>query len=440
MAGKAKPVSADGPQVLAVKLSDIDPAPAEAVRAGYDEQVVEDWSAELQGGAEFPPADVFRYGTYHALGDGGYRLRSHRAAGRDRMACRVHVCKSKDEAVRAAYAMAAGANEHHGVRRSYEDKRAAVRAVIGRPEYLAATDYEIVRLTKTSAYLVRKVRLELMAAGTLPEDAHREYKDSDSTYAARTRGEKLTTAAPDGGTVSADSQPAAGVPDFEGDGPAGVVTNSAPDPVSADGKPADVPWRARPVEACGAVPVVLAELRERYGVATLGDLADRLAKDETFGLIPHVLADLIENVTVASNWTWPDDDPPAAPVSADGPAAAVQDEKGRPVPPSLVPVFAERVWFRSLSQEVGRLKGRVRDMAATPAGAALTLNPIEVTADQLSKNVAVAMPYCVCPACSGDGVQINATCQQCSGRGWLSRQRYDQLTPDLKQVANGFKK
>lgn len=169
------------PEVLELKLSQIDPSPAFAVRAAPCEEDFAKYAEDMKAGDKFPPVKVYTGGQGHyLLGDGGTRYRACEIAGFEFIAAELHVCDSEDEAEDEAAKCAAGSNENHGRRRSNEDRRAAVASIMKRAKYEESPDREIAKLCKVHHPLVRLVREKLTAEGKLKGKAkstERDYKE-----------------------------------------------------------------------------------------------------------------------------------------------------------------------------------------------------------------------------------------------------------------------
>jgi hypothetical protein len=130
---------------------------------------------------------------------------------------------------------------------------------------------------------------------------------------------------------------------------------------------------------------------------------------------------------------WGDSDgeeePAAAPVKAAAATAkpARVDGKGRVIPENIAEAFLDQradvnEWladFRAISE---RLLGQ-----RTKSGyASLAWPEIEAALLRVANAVrAEALPYAVCPYCSGDG------CDACKGNGWLPRAGWQCVAPEL---------
>ena len=362
-------------------VADIDQSPAEAVRAGTDDATVERYADARQKqddkdepGTALPPVDVYAGPTRNYLADGGHRCKATVRAGHLKVQCNVWQCETDDDAFRRALVHAAGANEKHGLPRRPDDKRAAVRSVIARPEYEATSDSELARVCVVGHVLVRQVREEMSAAGELKGQA-----------TAQSRGYKKD-AVLRGGTKGTD---AAGKL---------IPAGTPPEPVArpAPPSPAAEPWRLTPVEELDLPDEVLAACR-RDKIGTAGDLQRKLAGGETLDLDADTLAGLVDLIdTHAGTRTPPDHHPVERPAPAPEPVT-LKDRRGRVVPPAVVKSFAD-----------------------VPDG------------------VKVDRPYCVCPHVNEAGEHTyGGTCKLCRGRRWLTEAQFYDLTPALKAVADG---
>jgi ParB-like chromosome segregation protein Spo0J len=131
------------------------------LRAAGSAAAIADYAAALGEGAIFPPVVVFRdTDGVHWLADGFHRLEAHKLAGRETINADV-----RDGDRRDAMLFAAGANAFHGLRRTHEDKRQAILALLHDPEWRQWSDREIARRTATDHKTVAKLRRELCGAG-----------------------------------------------------------------------------------------------------------------------------------------------------------------------------------------------------------------------------------------------------------------------------------
>jgi uncharacterized ParB-like nuclease family protein len=87
--------------------------------------VVEEYAAAMADGAKFPAITVFYDGAEYWLADGFHRLAATEAAGREKINCDVRQGTRRDAVLHSV-----GANAAHGMRRTNEDKRRAVRVLL----------------------------------------------------------------------------------------------------------------------------------------------------------------------------------------------------------------------------------------------------------------------------------------------------------------------
>lgn len=127
-------------------------------RAFVDPAVVADYAAELADGAVFPPVVAFYDGSDYWLADGFHRLAAARQAGQPALAVDLRQGTQRD-----AVLFSVGANAHHGLRRSNQDKRRAVATLLADPEWAQWSDREIARRAGVgSSSWVGKLRAELV--------------------------------------------------------------------------------------------------------------------------------------------------------------------------------------------------------------------------------------------------------------------------------------
>jgi hypothetical protein len=132
---------------------------------GIDPETVNSYADDLRNGAVFPPVKTFFDGTYHHLSDGFHRVEAHRQAGHEHILADVLEGTSRD-----AMLAACAANATHGLRRTNEDKRRAILALLRDPEWSQWSDRKIAEACMVDHKSVGKVRRELTApkSGEIP--------------------------------------------------------------------------------------------------------------------------------------------------------------------------------------------------------------------------------------------------------------------------------
>jgi DNA modification methylase len=101
--------------------------------------VIDEYAKAMMDGATFPPVVVFHDGQAYWLADGFHRVHACDKAGMEVSA------DVRQGTVRDAILYSVGANSTHGVRRSTEDKRAAVLKLLNDAEWALWSDREIAR-------------------------------------------------------------------------------------------------------------------------------------------------------------------------------------------------------------------------------------------------------------------------------------------------------
>ncbi len=140
-------------EVRQVALSALVCDSAVQMRSAVSEAAVEEYAESYRAEEELPPLDVFESDAGLFVADGFTRFRAARKAGLKTLPCRVRPGTRRD-----ATLFAAGANATHGVRRSREDKRRAVVALIFDKEWCQWADREIARTCHVSEALVAEIR------------------------------------------------------------------------------------------------------------------------------------------------------------------------------------------------------------------------------------------------------------------------------------------
>lgn len=139
------------------------------IRAGLDEDTVQEYTDLIKAGVKFPPIGVYQEGplqegTPFWLWDGFHRVEAYSRAGVER----VHVefrSGNRRDALRAA----CGANADHGLKRSNADKRRAVETFLSDPEWQQWSDGAIAKETNVSRQTVTNIRSELAISPVGPQ-------------------------------------------------------------------------------------------------------------------------------------------------------------------------------------------------------------------------------------------------------------------------------
>jgi hypothetical protein len=135
----------------------IDPTIQQRVN-GTSEDVVGDYARAMRDGDEFPPPTVFTNdGITYRLADGFHRMAAYRRACPDVQEIQ---CEIRPGGLEDAVLFACGANASHGLRRTNEDKRKAVRALLRSEKWAHWSDREIARQCRVSHGFVSKLRGE----------------------------------------------------------------------------------------------------------------------------------------------------------------------------------------------------------------------------------------------------------------------------------------
>ncbi|MCK6525519.1 ParB/RepB/Spo0J family partition protein [Myxococcota bacterium] len=142
-------------------------------RARMSQQTIDDYAEALLNGATFPPIDVRRlpdlgFGEPGGLflADGYHRLAAHKKIGAEYILAEV-----KDSTEALLFEAAVSANSNHGLPRTQEDKRAAVRAALAHGVIGKRSDTQIAKLCGVSQPFVSKLRKDLRVSSDLPKTA-----------------------------------------------------------------------------------------------------------------------------------------------------------------------------------------------------------------------------------------------------------------------------
>lgn len=122
-------------------------------RSQLNQGTIDEYAADMQSGDKFPPIDVFYDGQDYWLADGFHRVHAATQIGWSEFEANVH---QGDR--RAAILHSVGVNASHGLRRTNEDKRRAVMALLSDEEWGKWSDREIGRRCRVSHPFVAKIR------------------------------------------------------------------------------------------------------------------------------------------------------------------------------------------------------------------------------------------------------------------------------------------
>lgn len=152
-------------------------------RAETDSTTIEDYCHAMQAGAMFPPLVVFHDGQDHWLTSGFHRYHAAVAAGFEETDCDV-----RQGTRREAVLFSAGLNAEHGLRRTNDDKRRAVRKLLEDEEWRSWSDAEIARRARVVQSFVSTMRAEMYPEPSYHGDRIRTVQRGGQTYQMDTGG------------------------------------------------------------------------------------------------------------------------------------------------------------------------------------------------------------------------------------------------------------
>lgn len=180
-------------------------------RVGLLHEAIAEYAAEYEAGRDLPPIDVFDVdGTLYVV-DGFHRIPAALEAGKAFV--RVNVVGSGD--IDAAIWHATGVNQTHGVRRSNEDKRRAVRMAIRSQVGQEQSSRAIAEHCGVGHPFVSKLRKEWETKGGVAAPARRKGRDG-KRYCDQVESDSTSPPNP-AESLGADSQKPAESPDFPAD-------------------------------------------------------------------------------------------------------------------------------------------------------------------------------------------------------------------------------
>jgi uncharacterized ParB-like nuclease family protein len=158
-----------------LKVSQIETSGGTQMRAKIDQAIVAAYRDII---ADLPPVDVFHDGTTYWLADGFHRYWAHHEEKCSTIDCVIHKGGKRD-----AILFAVGANAAHGLRRSDDDKRRAVQALLNDVEWAKWSDREIARRCGVGHPFVAKIRAAHLES--IPDAPAPDAKNAVSDYQAR---------------------------------------------------------------------------------------------------------------------------------------------------------------------------------------------------------------------------------------------------------------
>ena len=144
-------------------------------RVKTDIKTCQAYIESMKDGVEFPPLDVFSDGSSEkvVLADGFHRLQSHCSfRPNESIRCRVHWGTVAD-----AQWFAITANQTHGLRRTNEDKRKAVKMALLHPKGVDQSNNSIAEQVGVSLDLVNRTRNHLESTKRIVKSSKRIGKD-----------------------------------------------------------------------------------------------------------------------------------------------------------------------------------------------------------------------------------------------------------------------
>ena len=154
------------------------------VRGGHNDDAVQEYAQALLRGEhdKFPPVDLFYDGEYYWIGDGFLRVRAYVSIGGDhKIKARIHQGGKLD-----ALWFAIGANQSHGLPRTNEDKRRAVKAALKHPNGASMSNNQIAKYIGVHHVTVGKIREELELSCEIHKIESRTVQRGDQVYAQNT--------------------------------------------------------------------------------------------------------------------------------------------------------------------------------------------------------------------------------------------------------------
>lgn len=192
-------------------------------RAQINRDVVSDYAEAVDGGAEFPPIVLYHDGSNYWLADGFHRYEAYATAKVYEVPADVRQGTQRDAILHSV-----GANAHHGLRRTNDDKRRAVMVLLNDQEWSQWSNREIARQCGVHYNFVGKLRSDVTITPSDSEGS-RTYTTKHGTQAT------MNTA-----NIGGESKPGQETPPAQGQenkAETSDTTDNAPDQSKLDQEP-----------------------------------------------------------------------------------------------------------------------------------------------------------------------------------------------------------
>lgn len=268
--------------VVSLRIDDIKTDGGTQPRAYLDFKAVDDYTDDMEAGANFPPVTVFYDGASYWLADGFHRVRAAYAANFDSIDCDVRQGTIED-----AQWFSFSANRTNGLRRTNDDKQRAVKAALAHPRAASLSDTEIARHCGVSIPTVsgwrEKLGLSLKTLGmdtrTVTRNGKTYQQKVENTAARRPRKKRSEH----GEAVAPASDPAAD-------------TTAAPEDPSEAPSTSSRATRSRRIDHLARLTLTFIESTKHFAhlVSWLGETAGEFEEAET------LLANIISAIATTS--------------------------------------------------------------------------------------------------------------------------------------------
>jgi hypothetical protein len=133
-------------------------------REELNQNTVDEYAAAMMAGDNFPAVKAFYDGTWYWLSDG-----FHRMAAAVQIKATTIFADVRQGTQRDAILDSVAANSNHGLRRTREDMRRAIKTLLRDEEWSKWSDREIARKVNCDHKTVGSVRAEMASSGEIPQ-------------------------------------------------------------------------------------------------------------------------------------------------------------------------------------------------------------------------------------------------------------------------------